>query len=48
MKILRGVWSMKSRNVNFGKIELTIYRVASIVFLIIMILKLIKLELKSW
>lgn len=38
----------QNRKFSFSNIELYIYRVASIIFLILMILKLLKFELKSW
>jgi hypothetical protein len=36
------------REFGFSDLELIIYRVASIVFLILMLLKLLKLEISSW
>lgn len=35
-------------NFRFSDLELLIYRVASIVFLILMLLKLFKTEISSW
>lgn len=35
-------------NFRFSDIELFIYRVASLVFLILMLLKLFKVEISSW
>ena len=37
-----------NRNVNFSEIELFIYRTASIVFLLLMLLKLFRAEISSW
>jgi phytoene/squalene synthetase len=38
----------QSRKLTFSDIELYIYRVASLIFLLLTILKLLKFELKSW
>lgn len=35
-------------NFKFSDLELLIYRAASIIFLILMLLKLLKVELSSW
>ncbi len=40
--------SKQDRRISFSDIELYIFRVASITFLILMILKLLKIELTSW
>lgn len=37
-----------NQNLRFSDIELLIYRVASIVFLILMLLKFFKHEVSSW
>ena len=38
----------RNHNFSFSEIELFIYRVASIIFLILMLLKLFKVEISSW
>lgn len=40
--------SKQNRRISFSNIELYIFRVASIIFLILMILKLLKIEITSW
>ena len=40
--------SKENRKISFTNIELCILRVAGIIFLILLILKLLKVELKSW
>jgi hypothetical protein len=36
------------RKFGFSDLELIIYRVASLIFLLLMLLKLLKLEISSW
>lgn len=38
----------RNRDIDFSYIELVIYRVASIVFLVLMLLKFFKAEISSW
>jgi len=38
----------QNRKISFSTIELFIYRTASIIFLVLMLLKLLKTELASW